>query len=69
MRILVAHNRYQGRGGEDVVFEAEVALLRGAGHSVETLTVSNEEIDSLAARVATTLSIADNATAKRLVAE
>ncbi|MBF3005424.1 glycosyltransferase family 1 protein, partial [Pseudomonas aeruginosa] len=39
------------------------------GHSVETLTVSNEAIDSLAARVATTLSIADNATGKRLVAE
>lgn len=69
MRILVAHNRYQGRGGEDVVFEAEVALLRGAGHSVETLTVSNEAIDSLAARIATMLSIADNATGKRLVAE
>lgn len=65
MRVLVAHNRYQGRGGEDVVFEAEVALLRGAGHSVETFTVSNEAIDSIAARIATTLSIADNAAGKR----
>ena len=70
MKILVAHNRYQGgRGGEDVVFEAEVDLLRGAGHSVETLTVSNEAINSLAARIATTLSIADNAEGKRAVAE
>ncbi|MES5487709.1 glycosyltransferase [Bradyrhizobium sp. INPA03-11B] len=69
MKILVAHNRYQGRGGEDVVFEAEVDLLRGAGHSVETLTVSNEAINSLAARIATTLSIADNAEGKQLVAE
>ena len=47
MKILVAHNRYQGRGGEDVVFEAEVDLLRDAGHSVERLTVSNEAINSL----------------------
>ncbi|MGN1287664.1 MAG: glycosyltransferase [Bradyrhizobium sp.] len=69
MKILVAHNRYQGRGGEDVVFEAEVDLLRGAGHGVETLTVSNEAINSLAARIATTLSIADNAEGKRLVAK
>jgi glycosyltransferase involved in cell wall biosynthesis len=69
MKILVAHNRYQGRGGEDVVFEAEVDLLRDAGHGVETLTVSNEAIDSLAARIATTLSIADNARGKRVMAE
>ncbi|QOZ35406.1 glycosyltransferase [Bradyrhizobium sp. CCBAU 53421] len=68
MKILIAHNRYQGRGGEDVVFEAEVDLLRDAGHSVETLTVSNEAINSLAARIATTLSIADNAEGKRVVA-
>ncbi|OKO80282.1 glycosyltransferase [Bradyrhizobium sp. NAS96.2] len=69
MKILVAHNRYQGRGGEDVVFEAEVDLLRGAGHSVETLTVSNEAINSLAARIATTLSIVDNIRGKQAVAE
>ncbi|MCC8963530.1 glycosyltransferase [Bradyrhizobium sp. Pear76] len=69
MKILVAHNRYQGRGGEDVVFEAEVELLRGAGHSVEMLTVSNEAIDSFAARIATTLSIADNADGKRIMVE
>ncbi|MGX1351595.1 glycosyltransferase involved in cell wall biosynthesis [Bradyrhizobium elkanii] len=69
MKILVAHNRYQGRGGEDVVFEAEVDLLRAAGHSVETLTVSNETINSLPARITTTLSIADNAEGKRVVAE
>ncbi|MGY3446641.1 MULTISPECIES: glycosyltransferase [unclassified Bradyrhizobium] len=69
MKILVAHNRFQGRGGEDVVFEAEVGLLRGAGHSVETLTVSNETINSLAARIATTLSIADNADGSRVMAD
>ena len=69
MKVLVAHNRYQGRGGEDIVFEAEVALLREAGHGVETLTVSNETINSLSARIKTTLSVADNAQGKQLVAQ
>lgn len=34
MKILVAHNAYQWRGGEDMVVEAEIALLREAGHAV-----------------------------------
>ena len=34
MRILIAHNRYLHRGGEDVAFEAETALLREYGHEV-----------------------------------
>ena len=32
MRILVVHNAYQQRGGEDSVVAAEVALLRRHGH-------------------------------------
>ena len=32
MRILVVHNRYLNRGGEDAIFEAETALLRAHGH-------------------------------------
>ncbi|WP_346657117.1 glycosyltransferase [Bradyrhizobium sp. BRP56] len=51
------------------MFEAEVDLLRAAGHSVETLTVSNAAINSLPARITTTLSIADNAEGQRVVAE
>ncbi|RXH16950.1 glycosyltransferase [Bradyrhizobium guangzhouense] len=69
MKILVAHNRYQGRGGEDVVFEAEAALLRDAGHTVEMLTVSNEDIDSLAARIRTTLEVADNPKGKQVISD
>jgi len=34
MKILVAHNTYRERGGEDAVVEAEVALLRAFGHEV-----------------------------------
>ena len=68
MKILVAHNRYQGRGGEDMVFEAEVALLRDAGHAVETLIVSNDSIDSLASRVRATLRVANNPDGVRVMA-
>ena len=43
-RVLVVHNRYQQRGGEDLVFEAETALLEANGHPVERLIFSNNDI-------------------------
>ncbi|MEW6676746.1 MAG: glycosyltransferase family 4 protein [Pseudomonadota bacterium] len=43
-RVLVVHNAYQHRGGEDTVVEAEVALLRARGHEVEIWSRSNEEV-------------------------
>lgn len=42
--ILIAHNQYRQRGGEDAVVEAEVALLRGHGHSVRLYARHNDEI-------------------------
>lgn len=44
-RVLVVHNRYQQRGGEDLVFEAETDLLEAHGHAVDRLTFSNDVID------------------------
>lgn len=44
MRILVIHNYYQQRGGEDSVFEAEVQLLRQYGHTVQTIPFNNNTI-------------------------
>ncbi len=44
MRILQLHNRYQIRGGEEGVVQAEQALLTQYGHQVETLEVSNDDI-------------------------
>ncbi len=44
MRILVVHNAYQHRGGEDSVVEAEIALLRTHGHAVETYFHSNDDV-------------------------
>ncbi|WP_243214317.1 glycosyltransferase family 4 protein [Methylobacterium goesingense] len=44
LRILVVHNRYQVRGGEDSVVAQEVASLRRAGQTVETLFFDNAGI-------------------------
>ena len=44
MRILVIHNRYREFGGEDAVVDGEIELLRGAGHDVQTLLWSNDDI-------------------------
>jgi glycosyltransferase involved in cell wall biosynthesis len=43
MKILLVHNSYQQPGGEDVVFEQEAQLLRGAGHQVLVYRRSNWE--------------------------
>src|ERR1051325_2404788 len=47
MRILVVHNYYQQRGGEDGVFEAEAALLERHGHSVTRFIVHNDQINGM----------------------
>jgi glycosyltransferase involved in cell wall biosynthesis len=47
MRILVAHNAYQLRGGEDEVVDAEVDLLRRHGHEVRTLLRHNDELRTM----------------------
>ncbi|MEM6605082.1 MAG: glycosyltransferase family 4 protein [Pseudomonadota bacterium] len=56
MKILVIHNRYQTRGGEDAVVEAEMELLRDHGHEVQTLLVNNDGIDSLWTKLGAALS-------------
>lgn len=44
MRILFVHCRYQQRGGEDAVVDSEIALLRRAGHAVETYERHNQDV-------------------------
>jgi len=46
MKVLVVHNTYQQKGGEDTVFESEVELLRSNGILVDTLLYDNHEIKS-----------------------
>lgn len=44
MRILLVHNRYAYRGGEDAVFEQERDLLQAHGHLVLEYTKDNRDI-------------------------
>jgi glycosyltransferase involved in cell wall biosynthesis len=44
MKILLVHNTYQYRGGEDVVFDQEQHLLKAAGHEVLEYQRHNSEI-------------------------
>jgi glycosyltransferase involved in cell wall biosynthesis len=45
LKILLAHNKYQIPGGEEVVLEQEKHLLENAGHEVITYCRSNHEIE------------------------
>ncbi|MDQ3186389.1 MAG: glycosyltransferase family 4 protein [Pseudomonadota bacterium] len=48
-RVLVVHNGYQQRGGEDSVVESEIPLLRSRGHAVETYFRTNNDITDIPA--------------------
>jgi glycosyltransferase involved in cell wall biosynthesis len=45
MRILMVHNYYQQRGGEDESVEQDIQLLREHGHEVDFFSKHNDEID------------------------
>ncbi len=47
MRVLLVHNRYLLRGGEQEAVEAEAAMLAAGGVDVERLEESNERIAAL----------------------
>jgi glycosyltransferase involved in cell wall biosynthesis len=49
MKILTVHNRYQLRGGEDEVHDAEEQLLRSRGQEVRPLTLDNAAIGGFGA--------------------
>ncbi len=46
-KVLLVHNYYQQRGGEDESFDAEGALLRERGHDVVVHTVHNDAVDGM----------------------
>lgn len=47
MKVLIVHNSYQQRGGEDVVVEQETDLLRQHGHEVVHYIRTNKEISAM----------------------
>jgi glycosyltransferase involved in cell wall biosynthesis len=46
VRILILHNRYRQPGGEDVLVQAQAALLKERGHEVRVFEKDNKIIDS-----------------------
>ena len=68
MRILLVHNYYQQRGGEDVVVEQELALLRQKGHSAELFSVHNDAIQGWQHKAATAALVVYNPWAKAALA-
>jgi len=46
MKILIGHNYYQQRGGEDGFFRSEIAMLKDFGHEVFVYERHNNEIKS-----------------------
>ena len=47
MRILMVHNRYRIRGGEDAVCDSERQLLQAHGHEVDLYEDFNDRLDDL----------------------
>jgi glycosyltransferase involved in cell wall biosynthesis len=47
LKLLLVHNYYQQRGGEDVVFEAEARLLEEHGHQVVRYEARNDGLDAM----------------------
>lgn len=68
MRILILHNAYAQRGGEDVVVAAEADALRARGHEVFTLIKESAELHHAKARGAmeTLLTVHNPAAAREL---
>lgn len=69
--VLLIHERYRQRAGEDAVFDAELALLRRMGHDVRTLVVDNDAIPddpNLAQRARLAIETVWSSRAARLVA-
>lgn len=51
MKVLVVHNRYQQRGGEDAVVEAETRLLAANGIDVQRYDADNDAIRGLVSKI------------------
>ena len=47
LSVIIVHEHYQQRGGEDVAVEADIELLRSHGHRVTTYVRHNDEIKSV----------------------
>ena len=67
MKILLIHNRYKQKGGEDSVFDAEYELLKKHGNQVEELIFDNNNIQSLKDKVSISFKIVFNHYSKKML--
>jgi glycosyltransferase involved in cell wall biosynthesis len=51
MKILIIHNKYQEKGGEDNSFAIESQMLMDHGHEVETVVFDNAEISNTHSKI------------------
>jgi glycosyltransferase involved in cell wall biosynthesis len=51
MKVLMVHNRYQQRGGEDAVVDAETTLLATNGVEVQRFDADNDSIQGLISKI------------------
>src|SRR5690348_2830281 len=65
MRILLVHNYYRIRGGEDVVVEQELDLLRQSGVDAQLYAVRNTDIRGRGAEIVTGLTAIYNPWSRR----
>ena len=57
VRVLLVHNYYQQRGGEDESFDSERGLLKAAGHEVVEYTRHNDEIKEMSSMLIATKAV------------
>lgn len=57
MKVLMVHNRYQQRGGEDAVVDAETRLLVANGVEVQRLDVDNDAIHGMSAKMRASMNL------------
>lgn len=69
MKILLLHNSYQFRGGEDIVVEQEHTLLREHGHDVRLVLEYNNSISGITGAVSAAVSAIYSARSRRRMAE
>lgn len=69
LRVLVVHNAYQHKGGEDSVMEAEAALLLQHGNAVELFLRHNDAIQHLPKLQAASQTLWSTAAAKAFEAK
>ncbi len=68
LRIVVCHNYYQQRGGEDQVFEDELGLLRSKGHDVFPFTRQSKPVHGIESIPAAVGTIWNRSTSNELAA-